>query len=166
MKEVEKRKYPSVLKSEKGFSIPEVLIVFLIAAILCIIALPQLSASLKLNRINTLNAVIATKLAEARIQAIKRNSQVSLKINSQNRKIWIESGGTQIGGSENYTSENIIQCSPSTNLTQETITFNSFGNLQTSPTTIKIINTTLNRSKTVQVSLSGKVTVGGMTSAQ
>lgn len=166
MKEVEKRKYSSVLKSQKGFSVPELLIVFLIATILCVLAIPQLSASLKLNRINTLNAAIATKLAEARIQAIKRNSQVSLKINFQNRRIWIEAGGAQIGGSENYTSENIIQCSPSTNLTQETITFNSFGNLQTSPTTVKVINTSLNRSKTVQVSLSGKVTVGGMTSVQ
>lgn len=166
MKEVEKRKYPSVRKSEKGFSFPELLVVFLIGAILCVLAIPQLSASLKLNRINTLNAAIASKLAEARIQAIKRNSQVSLKINFQNRKIWIEAGGTQIGGSENYPSENTIQFSPGVNTTQETITFNSFGNLQTTPTTITVSNTNINRSKTVQVSLSGKITVGGMTAIQ
>jgi len=166
MKEVEKRKYLSILKSEKGFSLPELLIVFLIGAILCVIALPQLSTSLKLNRINTLNAAIAGKLAEARIQAIKRNSQVSLKINFQNRKIWIEAGGTQIGGSENYTSENTIQFSPSVSTTQETITFNSFGNLQTTPVTINVANTKINRKKAVQVSVSGKVTIGGLTSVQ
>lgn len=166
MNEAVKRRYPLALKSEKGFSLPEILVVSLIAAILCIIAIPQLSASLKLNRINTLNSAIASKLAEARIQAIKRNSQVSLKINFQNRKIWIEAGGAQIGGSENYTPENIIQCSPSANLTQETITFNSFGNLQTTPLTIKVSDIGVNRSKTVQVSLSGKITVGGMTAIQ
>jgi Tfp pilus assembly protein FimT len=166
MKEVIETKNISAFKSEKGASLIEMLIVFIIISILCVIAIPQITASLQYNRINTINALIASKLSEARIQAIKRNSPVSLKINFQTRKIWLESGSTQIGARESFTSENTIQFSAGATSTLGTVTFNSFGNLQTTPTTIKVVNTSINRSKPLQVSLTGKITVGGMTAAQ
>jgi len=166
MKEAAIKKYNSVYKSEKGASLIEILVVLLIVAIVCVIALPQISASLQSNRVNTLNALIAAKLAEARIQAIKRNSQVSVKINFQTRRVWIEAGGAPIGSGEFYAPENTIQLSSGATSTEGTITFNSFGNLQTSPTSVKVSNTKINRSKTLQVSLSGKITVGAMGTAQ
>ncbi len=101
-------------------------------------------------------------MADARIQAVKRNAQVSLKIDSQSRRIWIESAGTMIGGAENYTFENQIDVAPSSGTTVETVTFNSFGNLQTAPPTITVSNSKFKLSKTLQVSLSGKITVGQM----
>lgn len=166
MKDIVKIKYPSLKKTQKGFSLPEIILVLLVVAILCLIALPQVSASLQLNRVNTLNAAIAAKLAEARIQAIKRNSAVSVKINFQTRKIWVEASGTQLGGSESYAAENTVQFSTGASSTEGTVTFNSFGNLQTSPTDIKVINSRINKSKTLQVSLSGKITVAAMATAQ
>jgi len=162
MKEIPKTKWSSSLNKVEGFSIPELIVVLLVIAILCVIAIPQINASLQLNRINTLNAAIASRLAEARMQAIKRNTLVSVKVDSQSRKIWLEAAGKQIGGSDVFPAENQITLSPSSGSTVETVTFNSFGNLQTAPPTITVSNAQLKLNKTLQVSLSGKITVGQM----
>lgn len=151
---------------EAGISILELLIVCAIVAIISVIAVVQVSTSLQYNRLNTLNAAISSKLAEARIQAIKRNSEVSLKVNFDSRRIWIEAGGEQLGGSETYRPENTVQFSPSANATQETVTFNSFGTLLTPPATIKVNNVYLKRTKSLQISLSGKIKVSEMTPLQ
>lgn len=159
MKIYKQRSFKFVAK-QQGFTAVEAIIVVLVMGILCVLAVPQMIAGLRNNRVNTVNAIIVSKLAEARLQAIKRNSQCSFVVNTQTRRMWIEAGGVQIGGAELYPPEIEISYSPSTPLTQQKFTFNSFGYLSTTPTTITVRTIGQSFQRTVNVSLSGKISVG------
>ena len=84
----------------QGFSLPEVMIVFFVIAILVVLAVPQLNASLQLNRIQTASSLVAAKLSEAKSIAVKQNKSVSFVVDENNLKVWIESGSTVIGSVE------------------------------------------------------------------
>lgn len=152
-----------ILRPNNGYSLVEVFIVIVIVAILCVIAIPQLRTAMQSNQVNTANALLASKLTEARIQSIKRNSTVSLKVNKQTKKVWLESTGTQITKPENISGDISMEFSPGSGSSEEIVTFNSFGTLVNMPVTIKTINSNTNLSKSIQVSLSGKIEVGQMT---
>jgi prepilin-type N-terminal cleavage/methylation domain len=146
-----------------GFSLLETLLVLVIIAVLVAIALPQITASLRASRINTTAAAIAAKLGEARSQAVKRNSSCSLVVNPANRRMWIESDGERIGTAETIPEEIWVSFSPSSSHTQQSVRFGSMGNLQSVPVTITVTDEGLRLTKTIQVSLSGKITTGAMT---
>ena len=151
-----------ILRSPKGYSLVEVFIVIGIVGVLCAIAIPQLNSVMQSNRVNTANALLVSKLSEAKIQSIKRNSSVSLKLNLQTRKLWLESGGSQISEPENLPGDVTIDFSPATASSEKVVTFNSFGNLVNMPVTINTINSKANLGKNIQISLSGKIEVGQM----
>ncbi len=146
--------------NQQGFSAVEIIIVVVVVGILCVLAVPQLTASLRNNRVNTLNALVSSKLAEARLQAIKRNSQCSFVVNTQTRRIWIEAGGKEIGGAELYQPDIEILYSQTTPLPEKKFTFNSFGYLTTTPATLTVRTVGQTFQRTVSVSLSGKIAVG------
>lgn len=149
-----------ILRSKKGYSLVEVLIVIVILGILCAIAIPQINGAMQSNRLNAANAILVSKLSEARIQSIKRNAQVSLKLNLQTKKVWLESGGSQINAAENLPGDVKVEFSPSSGASEEVVTFNSFGNLVNMPITIKALNANANLKKNILISLSGKIEVG------
>ncbi len=144
----------------QGFSLPEVMIVFFVIAILVVLAVPQLNASLQLNRIQTASSLIAAKLSEAKSIAVKQNKSVSFVVDENNLKVWIESGSTVIGSVEQLPQGTKIKISPDTSATKEYITFNSMGTLSTTPATISPFYETKRLELPVSVLMSGKITLG------
>lgn len=153
-----KGKADSIFDMQRGFSSIELIIVAIIFSVLCVLSIPKIVSSLQLNRLNTTTAAISSKLSEARILAVKRNGSVSLVVNKLNKKMWIEAGGAQIGLVEPFPGEIQIQTSPDNGSNQEVVTFNSFGYLKTVPLTITSLNSKIGYKKSLQVSLSGKIT--------
>lgn len=108
----------------QGFSLPEVLIVVLVIAILVVLAVPQLTSSLQLNRIQTGSSIVSSKLAEAKMIAVKQNKQVSFILDEANQQVWIEANSAVIGNVESLPTDIKIKISPNTSATKESVTFN------------------------------------------
>ena len=153
--------YPQA-ENNKGFSLPEVLIVVLTAAIVAVAALPQLFSSLQLNRIQTASSLIASKLAEAKMIAVKQNRNVSFVLDETNSRVWIEANSTVIGNVENLPMGIKIKISPNTLATTEYVTFSSMGALTTSPPTILPYYEAKRLELPVTVSVSGKIALGNV----
>lgn len=143
-----------------GFSLPEILIVVLIIAILVVLTLPQLSSSLRLNHIQTSMSIVSSKLAETKMIAVKQNKTVSFVVDENNSQVWIETNSTVIGNIESLPKEIKLKISPDTSATKELVTFNSMGMLVTTPATISINDETKRLTLPVGISISGKITVG------
>lgn len=143
-----------------GFSLPEVMIVVIIIAILVVLAVPQLNASLQLNRIQTASSIVTAKLSEAKSIAIKQNKQVSVVVDETNRKVWVEANSIVIGSVEQLPLDTKIKISPNTSATKEYITFNSMGALITTPATVLPYYETKRLELPISVSVSGKITLG------
>lgn len=149
-------------KNIQGFSLPEVMIVVIIIAILVVLAVPQLNSSLQFNRIQTASSLIASKLSEAKMAAIKQNKQVSFVLDETNRQIWIEANSTVIGNVEQLPQLIKVKISPDTSATREYITFNSMGVLSTTPATILPFYEAKRVELPISISISGKITLGAM----
>jgi prepilin-type N-terminal cleavage/methylation domain-containing protein len=151
-------------KSNAGFSLPEILIVLLTAAILVVLAVPQMTTAFQLNRIQTGASVVSAKLIEAKSLSIKKNKQVSFVLDEVNRTFWIEANSTVIGNVESLPTEIKIKISPDTSATREYITFNSMGAIITTPSSVLPYHETDKLEIPVTVSISGKVAIGDMRS--
>lgn len=149
-------------KNIQGFSLPEVMIVVIIIAILVVLAVPQLNASLQLNRIQTASSLIASKLSEAKAIAVKQNKSVSFVVDENNMKVWIEANSTVIGSIEQLPTGIKIKISPDTSATKEYVTFNSMGVLSTTPATISPYYEAKKVELPISISISGKITLGAM----
>lgn len=75
------------LKKQKGFSLPELLIVMLIIAILCVLALPQINASRRAFRFSGLKRQVAAALTEARQQAMSQRKAITLRYKNSAKEI-------------------------------------------------------------------------------
>jgi Tfp pilus assembly protein FimT len=151
-------------KNNRGFSMPEILIVVLSISIMVVLALPQLNSTLELNRIQTGSSLVSNKLAEARMLAVKQNRQVSFFLDETNRKVWVEVNSAVVGSVENLPTDIKIKISPDTTATKELVTFNSMGALATATTTISTYYESKRLEVPISVSMSGKITVGTMRS--
>ena len=151
-----------IFSKEKGFSLPELLIVVLIVAILIVIALPQTNRQLQLYRLDTSVSVISDKLMEARMEAIKRNRTTWLRLDktaktAQIRTTNSSSATIDVGFPENFAQGMVLDTSDSLE-----ISFDSMGRLTTGTQTIPIRETNSNKRKDITVSPAGKITVGNM----
>jgi prepilin-type N-terminal cleavage/methylation domain-containing protein len=81
------------LKKQKGFSLPELLVVLLIVAIILALALPQILSSQRLFRFSGLQRQIATSLREARQEAMSQRKPITLRYDNANKRI-ITYGGS------------------------------------------------------------------------
>lgn len=151
--------YPQI-KENKGFSLPEVLIVVLTVAILATLAIPQLFSTIQLNRIQTASSLVASKLSEARMIAIKRNRSVSFVVDENNSQIWLESNSIVVGSVEQLPRGIKIKISPNSVATTEYITFNSMGTLITAPPTVLPYYEAKSLELPIAVSITGKITPG------
>ena len=87
----------AVRKSEKsGFSVVELLVVMAIIAIVSMIAIPNVQAALETHRLHGSAYMIASKLMEARSNALKRNRDCSLQILAVERQVQVQTAG--VGG--------------------------------------------------------------------
>lgn len=81
------------LKKQKGVSIPELLVVLLVASIILVLALPQILSSRRLFRFSGLQRQVATSLREARQEAMSQRKPITLRYDNANKRI-ITYGGS------------------------------------------------------------------------
>lgn len=84
--------YKYKIKNQKGFSLPEVLIVLLIIAILVVLALPQITASRRMFRFSGLQRQISTSLNETRQNAMSQRTAMTFRYDDANKRIIIYGG--------------------------------------------------------------------------
>lgn len=82
-----------ILFGQKGISVPEVVIVLLIIAIIVVLALPQIISSRRLFRFAGMQREVVTFLREARQEAMSQRKPITFRYRHDNRRI-ILFGGT------------------------------------------------------------------------
>jgi prepilin-type N-terminal cleavage/methylation domain-containing protein len=87
---VKREKYSN---KNKGFSLPELLIVLLVIAIMVVLALPQIISSRRLFRFTGIQRQISASLIEARQEAMSQRKTITLRYDDRNKRI-ITYGGS------------------------------------------------------------------------
>jgi prepilin-type N-terminal cleavage/methylation domain-containing protein len=147
---------------DSGFSLPEIIVVLLVIAIIAVLAIPQMSASIELNRVNVGSSMVAAMLSEAKMTAIKRNFPVTFVLDETNGSVWIEANSIIIGNVQKIPQATKIKINPDATTAQERITFNSIGSLTTPPATISVFNAQKKVEKKVSINLTGRISVAEM----
>jgi prepilin-type N-terminal cleavage/methylation domain-containing protein len=86
------------IKNQKGFSLPELIIVLLIIAILVVLALPQITASRRLLRFSAMQRQVATALNETRQHAMSQRNAVTFRYDDASKRIIIYGGSFGVFG--------------------------------------------------------------------
>ena len=94
------------LNNQKGFSLPELIVVLLIIAILIVLALPQLISSRRAFRFSGVQRIIAASLSDARQEAMSQRTPVTVRYSDATKRIIIHGGnfGAQ-GDAKNRSAE-------------------------------------------------------------
>ena len=80
-------------KQEKGFSLPELVIVLLVLSILVVLALPQVLSSRRLFRFTGMQRQVASALTDARQEAMSQRTPITFRYDNQNKEVIIYGGG-------------------------------------------------------------------------
>lgn len=83
---------------QSGFSLPELMVVLIIIAILVVLALPQLTASRRLFRFAGMQRQIAASLNEARQDAMAQRAPVTFRYDDAGKRIVIYGGAFGAAG--------------------------------------------------------------------
>lgn len=75
------------LHKQKGFGLPELLVVLLVVAILLVLALPQVISSRRLFRFTGLQRQLSTSLREARQEAMSQRKPITFRYDNANKKV-------------------------------------------------------------------------------
>jgi prepilin-type N-terminal cleavage/methylation domain-containing protein len=75
------------LRRQKGFSLPELVVVLLVVAILLVLAMPQIISSRRLFRFSGFQRQIATSLREARQEAMSQRKPVTFRYDNTSKYI-------------------------------------------------------------------------------
>lgn len=75
------------LAKQKGFSLPELVIVLLVGAIILVVALPQIISSRRLFRFSGLQRQVATSLRESRQEAMSQRKPITFRYDNANKRI-------------------------------------------------------------------------------
>lgn len=95
-----------IKKNEKGFSLPELLIVLLILSILVVLALPQVISSRRLFRFSALQRQVASTLVDARQEAMTQRTPITFRYDNINKNTVIYGGSYgALGDSKNRKAE-------------------------------------------------------------
>lgn len=76
-----------------GFSLVEILVVVAIAAVILAIAIPNVPGVMESNKLQTSTSMLASKLAEARINALKRNRSAWLSVDVPQGRVQVQTSG-------------------------------------------------------------------------
>jgi prepilin-type N-terminal cleavage/methylation domain-containing protein len=79
-------------QGQKGFSLPELVIVLLVGAIILVLALPQIISSRRLFRFAGLQRQVAASLRDARQEAMSQRKAVTFRYQNNTREIIIYGG--------------------------------------------------------------------------
>ena len=84
--------------SEKGFSLPELLIVLIVLSILAVLALPQIIASRRVFRFSGMQRQFAASLTDARQAAMTQKTPITFRYNNSTKKTTIYGGSFGAAG--------------------------------------------------------------------
>lgn len=156
---------PSCAAKSCGFSLPELLIVLLVIAILAVIALPVVFKTLQLRKLDTSVSKVADKSLEVRMYAIKRNREAWLRIDPATRTFRVQSRDDLGATIDLDTAESFPDGVNTTIATPTEFHFDSLGRRAAGGQTVtfKVVSTGQTPVKTVSVSPAGKINVSGMT---
>lgn len=84
--------------SQRGVSLPELLIVFFVIAIIVVLALPQIISSRRLFRFSGMQRQLVSSLREARQEAMSQRTAITFRYDDANKKIVIYGGSFGISG--------------------------------------------------------------------
>jgi prepilin-type N-terminal cleavage/methylation domain-containing protein len=88
-----------VARAAAGFTLVELVIALALAAIVVAIAIPNVSGVMDASRLQAATTMLASKLAEARMNALKRNRPIALVIDPVRGRVLVEAlgpGGTPL----------------------------------------------------------------------
>jgi len=91
-------------KHQKGFSLPELVIVLLVLAILTTLALPQIMSARRLFRFSSMQRQISASLRDAREQAIAQRKAITFRYDDAAKQIKVFGGKFGAAGA----SENLV----------------------------------------------------------
>lgn len=74
-------------RKQKGFSLPELMVVLLVVAILLVLALPQIISSRRLFRFSGFQRQVATSLREARQEAMSQRKAVTFRYDNTSKYV-------------------------------------------------------------------------------
>ncbi len=143
--------------NERGFTMVELAIVLTVAMVLGAVTFPSIVTTMSLYRLETSAYIISGKLTHARINAIMRNRQVWLLLDStaKSAKLQYNDGGAIDVGTEEFLGTGINFVSP----TPSQITFDAQGWPTGSPPfTVRLEVENSGDQKNITVSPTGKVT--------
>jgi type IV fimbrial biogenesis protein FimT len=146
--------------NQKGFTLPELLVVILIVAIIVTLALPQIQETLRGYRLDIAERVVTSRLLEARLGAIKRNRDTWLAINKTANTIQIAS--TDDNGTPVFLTPavSLPQNASFTGSTASAITYSSLGRNKTpSASVISLQVSGINKTRTISISATGNLSV-------
>lgn len=152
---------------DQGFSAIELMIVLVVVGVLLAIAIPSITRTLALRRLDTSVSTLASKLAEARMNAIKRNRQAWVRIDPTNRTVQLQTtndAGTTINlGVAEALPSGVDIANP---VAATEIRFDGLGRLPTGTAawTITLRGVQHTKRKSLSVTGIGKVTVANMIS--
>ncbi len=81
-----------ILQRQRGFSLPELIIVLLVAAIILVLALPHIISSRRLFRFAGLQRQVAASLRDARQEAMSQRSPITFRYQHDKRQLIIYGG--------------------------------------------------------------------------
>jgi type IV fimbrial biogenesis protein FimT len=144
------------LMNERGVSLLEILVVVAITGVVVAFAIPQVSRSLELQKLDTASARVSSKLSEARANAIKRNTLAKLNITAGSNTMQCATAAITIGPVETLPDGITFSTGSPAN-----VTFDSLGRLNTTAQTVTLQSPS-GKSKTISISVKGEITVGAM----
>ncbi len=80
------------LGSQKGFGVPEIIIVLLILSIILVLALPQIISSRRLFRFSGVQRQVVSVLRETRQEAMSQRKPITFRYENSNKQIVIYGG--------------------------------------------------------------------------
>jgi len=91
-------------KGQRGFSMPELIVVLLIIAILVVLALPQVISSRRAFSFSAIKRQVATTLNAARQEAMSQRSPITVRYSDADKKIVVYGGRFgAVGDAKNQT---------------------------------------------------------------
>jgi prepilin-type N-terminal cleavage/methylation domain-containing protein len=85
-------------RNNKGFSIPELLIVLLVGAIILVLALPQLISSRRLMKFSAMQKQVSASLIEARQEAMSQRRAITFVYDDRNKQLIVYGGSFGVFG--------------------------------------------------------------------
>jgi len=152
---------PSVHRpGERGASLIDLLIAACIMGIVLAIAIPQARAALDMQRLDAGASKVASKLMDARMNAIKRNRQAWLLVDTSAKTLQVQTTDNS-GSTINVGAAEPLPSGISIGGTVTQVIFTSLGRVA-STETITLTGSSTGKTKTVTVSLVGEINVGQM----